>query len=181
MKLKQRTKRIMEWVGGSIVVPVVIVSLTDFINEKKPFETVIRSICWAADALYGFGMYEVLIWQVLAGIMSISLLTWIIMRLHKNKYDPNPAFLEYTEDKMHGYSWRWEWRKQGNDYAIIDLKMICPIHGIPLVHGFPYWECPHENCHHGYLYSPVDESLEDKVKFLIHDNAKANRFPKSPP
>ena len=88
-----------------------------------------------------------------------------------------PKFLEYTQDTILGYMWRWNWQK--NIYGQYDIENLCPVCSrcnTPLVESFSGYREKYKCLRCEMVYSKELPEFAH-VKMLISDNVRRKYFP----
>ena len=57
--------------------------------------------------------YKIKVWLLVVGIIILILIIFIFVKYldHNHRISIEPEFLEYTQDIILGYRWKWNWQK----------------------------------------------------------------------
>lgn len=164
---------------GSGLAVLLVTVVIDVVTAEKVFCTIKKILMAIWAALLYFLNFEIKVWWLLVGIAILILALWILVkRLESEQSAPaEPKFLEYTQDTILEYRWKWTWKRDYfGKYSIEQLQPICVHCGTPLVdspagYGGRY-TCL--RCKNG-----TNRPLPDfeHVKMMINDNVRRRYFP----
>lgn len=165
--------------GLVVLLVTVVIDVIDVFTAEKIFSTIKKILVAIRAALLYFLYLEIKVWWLSVGIAILILTLWIwTKRLDSKQSAPaEPKFLEYTQDIILEYRWKWTWKKDYfGKYSIDQLHPICAHCGTPLVdsqsgYGGRY-TCL--RCKNG-----TNRPLPDfkHVKIMISDNVRRRYFP----
>ena len=113
-----RRHRVAAWIGGSVIVPVVVGVIVEKIAPFGLADASKRCI-GALGSVLGYGL-TLPVWSFFA-LVGALLLTRRIMKSVKKPI--GPEFHEYVRDSFLGATWQWRWSR---DNSVIHLLSICP-------------------------------------------------------
>lgn len=162
-------------IGSGIILTI----LTDILKKETLFSTLEFFITKLWNILITFLTIDLKMWWVLAGmavLISVALIILQVLPL-KQQIKDAPKFLEYTNDKILEYEWKWYWVKDPwGKYKIDKLHPVCPQCETPLIHDFVgYGECYKcLRCNYG-----TNRQLPElaHVEMMISDNVRRKYFP----
>lgn len=163
---------------GSGLIVLVITVIIDMITAEKVFSTIKTILSIALKALLAFLNFELKMWWLLIGVAALIFALWICVKHQDSKQSvpTEPQFLEYKQDTLLGYKWKWTWGKDYfGKYSIEDLYPICMKCSTPLTYnctGYGRLKCL--RCDEVYQKALPEE---DDVKMLICDNVRRKYFP----
>ena len=122
--------------------------------------------------------YRIKVWWLLLGvIVLICIFSLFVMYLDHTQPTSNKEFLEYTQDTILDYKWKWNWQKDiYGKYCVENLYPVCSRCDTPLVENFYGYGGKYKclRCKEGYS-KPLPDF--ENVKMLIHDNVRRKYFP----
>lgn len=166
-------------IGGGLILSVILSVINDFVKKEQVFSTINTILSTICKVLLEILNYRIKVWWLLVGIIILILIIFIFVRYldytHRNSIEPE--FLEYTQDIILGYTWKWNWQKDiYGKYYIENLCPICSQCHTPLIeeligYGIHY-KCL--RCNREYYENMPDF---DNVKMMIADNVRRKYFP----
>lgn len=163
---------------GSGLVVLVITVIIDMITAEKVFNTIRNIFSFALKVLLVFLNFELKMWWLLIGVAALIFVLWIFIKYKDSRHlvSDEPQYLEYKQDTLVGYKWKWTWRKNYfGEYSIEDLHPICMKCSTPLTYNYTgYGRLKCLRC--GAVYQQELPEEED-VKMLIADNVRRKYFP----
>lgn len=172
--MKSRLKKFLmnPWtvtIGGGIVLSVVC----DLIKKESVFNTIKTIVSKVGKIITIILNFNIKVWWLLLGV---ALIIFVLVMYTKSLEHAEPQFLEYMQDELLGYKWRWTWQKDlYGKYRIDELHPICSKCETPLVENlYEYgdrYKCL--RCKEGY-----NKQLPEfeNVKILVHDNVRRKYF-----
>lgn len=165
-------------VGSGLIVMLVTI-IIDFLKAEKIFSTIKEVLIAVWTALLIIFNFEVKVWWLLVGILVLACALWIWVKYLDSKQSANsePQFLEYTQDMILGYKWKWTWAKNSwGKYDIEQLHPICSRCDTPLVYNEIGYGGTYTclRCNNG-TNRPMPNY--ENVKMLIRDNVRRKYFP----
>ena len=164
---------------GSGFVILLATIIIDLVTAEKMFSTIRKVLVAVWSFLLAVLNFELKVWWILIGVAVLIFALWVwSKRLDSKQPVPTtPKFLEYTQDTILEYKWKWIWKKDyWGKYSIDQLHPICSHCGTPLVdspsgYGGRY-TCL--RCKNG-----TNRPLPDfeHVKMMIIDNVRRRYFP----
>lgn len=144
-------------IGSSLIILAISV-INDLINKKQIFSTFMTVYRKSCNIIIAILNYRIRVWWLLLGMIILFLLFALYIKYIEltTKKQNEPDFLEYMQDVILGYEWRWTWEK--NYYGKYYVDALCPI----------CLRCEEE-------YSRPFPDLE-YVKMLISDNVRRRYF-----
>lgn len=96
-------------IGGGLILSIIISVINDLVKKEQVFSTIGTILSMIFNKLLTFLNYRIKIWWLLIGIIVfIILFILFVMYLDHTQTTPNkPEFLEYTQDILLGYKWKW--------------------------------------------------------------------------
>ena len=166
-------------IGGGLILSVIISVINDFVKKDQVFSTINTILSAICKVLLGILNYKIKVWWLLVGIIILILIIFIFVKYldHNHRISIEPEFLEYTQDIILGYKWKWNWQKDiYGKYCIEGLCPICSQCGTPLIeelrgYGIHY-KCL--RCNREYYENMPNF---DHVKIMITDNVRRKYFP----
>lgn len=160
---------------GVLLVTIVI----DIVTAEKIFSTIKKILAAIWTVLLAFLNFEIKVWWLLIGTAVLIFVLWVWGKYldSKQSVSAESEFLEYTQDTVLGYNWKWTWKKDSfGIYSIEQLHPICSQCGTPLVdsptgYGGRYI-CL--RCNNG-TNRPMPDF--EHVKMMISDNVRRRYFP----
>lgn len=176
--MKKKTKNFLmnPWVvtTGSGLIILLVTIIIDVITATKIFSTIGNLFAYIWKAIIIFMNFELKVWWVLIGIIILILILYLLAKyIDKQQSILNkPEFIEYTQDTILKYKWKWNWVKDSNGrYFIDNLYPICSYCDTPLSEStkdyFEEYTCLRCNKR---TTTPIP-NIED-VKMLIGDNIR---------
>lgn len=161
---------------GSGLVVLVMTVIIDMITAEKVFSTIKTIFSILVNAILAFLNFEIKVWWILIGIAALLLALWVWVKIRDSKVDTVTQFLEYNQDTVLGYTWKWVWEKNSfGKYSIEDLHPICQKCSTPLIYDYiGYGRAKCLRC--GKVYTN-DLPKVNEVKMLIYDNVRRKYFP----
>jgi len=170
-------KRIVKWLKspagisvGSTVLAFILTVIYDFLKNKPVLTTILIILKAIVKFFSSILNFQLKIWWVLLGIAFVIFILYIIYKVLEIKYSTTnlPPFMNYTEDIILHWSWKWVWEKQyDGKYDIEYLRPICPRCNTPLICNYFSYRCP--RCNHE-AHSDIPDL--DTVKIMIMDNVE---------
>lgn len=183
MKNKIKNFFMHPWIVGigTGTVVLILTVLVDLITAVKIFSTLQKVITVIWKAILAFLNYKLKVWWVLIGLAVVVFVLYLFVKYNeyeqKLKENNKPPFLEYTQDYILGYNWKWVWEKDiYGKYGAENLQPVCSHCKTPLVDDWGVYGrgCKCLRCNKIYNGSMPDF---DHVKMMIHDNVKRKYFP----
>lgn len=164
-------------IGSSLVIFVITI-IIDMITAEKVFSTIKVIFCLILKDSLAFLNFELKVWWLLIGGVVLIFILWGYGKYQDSKQSvlTKPQFLEYNQDRLLGYKWKWTWEKDYcGKYGIENLHPICSKCSTPLVYKYTgYGRLKCLRCGEVYQNELPDE---DEVKMLISDNVRRKYFP----
>lgn len=166
-------------VGGGLILSIIISVINDWVKKEQVFSTISTIVSMIFNTLCAILNYRIKVWWVLFGVI-VLIIIFVLLGLYSNytQTTPNKAeFLEYTQDTILGYKWKWNWQKDiYGKYGVENLHPICMQCDTPLVENIYGYGGKYKclRCGEGYP-KPLPEFAN--VKMLIHDNVRRKYFP----
>ena len=162
-------------VGGGLILSVILSIINDLIKDEQVFSTISDIF----SMFICFLNYKVKVWWLLLGLAIMICLSVLFLKYigHTVKTPDKPKFLEYTQDTILGYMWRWNWQK--NIYGQYDIENLCPVCSrcnTPLVESFSGYREKYKCLRCEMVYSKELPEFAH-VKMLISDNVRRKYFP----
>lgn len=176
--MKEKTNNLLmnPWVvtTGSGLIILLVTIIIDVITATKIFSTIGSLFVYIWKAIIVFMNFELKVWWVLIGIILLTFVLYLWAKYidcQESKFD-KPEFIEYTQDTILQYKWKWNWRKDSKDiYYISDIYPICPYCDTPLSDStkdfIGIYTCLRCNKR---TITPIPNI--DDVKMLIRDNIR---------
>lgn len=182
MKNKLKNFLMNSWtvtIGGGLTLSVIISVINDFVKKEQVFSTINTIFSTICKVLLVILNYRIKVWWLLLGIIILILIFFIFVKYldYTHTISIKPDFLEYTQDIILGYKWKWNWQKDiYGKYCIEGLCPICSQCDTPLIeelyrYGIHY-KCL--RCNKEYYENIPDF---DHVKMMITDNVRRKYFP----
>lgn len=180
--MKDKWKKIMmnSWIVsiGSGLVLAVISVICDLINKERVFSTISGVFTKVGNILVTMLNCRIKVGWLLLGVIVIVCLLVVYIKYLENttKKCSESDFLEYVQDTVLGYKWRWIWKKDYSvKYYVDDLCPICSRCGTPLIENFYGYGGKYKclRCEAGY--SKILPDFEN-VKMMISDNVRRKYF-----
>lgn len=180
--MKDKTKKFLmnPWtvtIGGGLVLSVLSV-IYDLIKQERVFSTISIIFTHVRNIVVMILNLNIKVWWLLLGIVVLIFVFWLYIKYleHTSPKHNEPPFLEYIQDVILGYKWRWTWKKDFyGKYYVDELHPICSRCETPLVENFhghgAIYKCL--RCQEGYNKRLPEL---DNVKMLISDNVRRKYF-----
>ena len=142
MKNKWKNFLMNPWtvtIGGGLILSTIISVINDFIKKEQVFSSIRMILSTTYKTFLAILNYRIRVWWLLLGvIILIFIFILFVMNLdHIQTTSSKPEFLEYTQDIILGYKWKWNWQKDiYGKYCIENLCPICSRCDTPLVENF---------------------------------------------
>ncbi len=176
MKKKTKSFLMNPWVvtTGSGLIILLVTIIIDVINATKIFSTIGNLFAYIWKAIIIFMNFELKVWWLLIGIILIFLILYLWAKYidYQQAMLNKPEFIEYTQDTILHYKWKWTWRKDSYGiYYISTIYPICPYCDTPLSDSTrdDWGEYTCLRCNKRTT-TPIP-NIED-VKMLISDNIR---------
>lgn len=166
-------------IGGGLILSIIISVINDLVKKEQVFSTIGTILSMIFNKLLTFLNYRIKVWWLLIGIIVfIILFILFVMYLDHTQTTPNkPEFLEYTQDILLGYKWKWNWQKDiYGKYCVENLCPICLQCDTPLVDNTYGYGGKYKCLRCGEEYSKPLPDFEH-VKMMISDNVRRKYFP----
>lgn len=168
-----------QWVVG-IGCPIIVAALTavyDFANKQKIFTTLWKIVSSVFRGIVGVLNLQFRLWWALVFVAVVVGILLLIARLKGPEFPSEPPFVEYTEDRIHGWKWSWDWEKKyDGKWGIENLFAHCPKCDTRMRHDTyeHNYRCP--RCGHQEYISR--SNISNDVKDVIYDNIDRKYFKK---
>ena len=180
MKDKRKKFWMNPWtvtIGGGLVVSVFSI-IYDVISKEQVFSTMRIIFIRARNIIVMILNFNIKVWCLLLGVAGLILVLWLYIKYleHNSPKHNEPPFLEYVQDVILEYKWRWTWKKDFyGKYYVDELHPICSRCGTPLVEDFHGYGAIYKclRCQEGYNKRLPEL---DNVKMLISDNVRRKYF-----
>lgn len=180
MKIRKFLKN--PWVIGicTAIFGALVSLLFDRINGKVVFSTLWGILSGAWNIILSVLNFRLKVWWIIVGLIVIFAVLCLIAKYNEKKNEYNersaPSFLDYTKDRLQGWHWEWNWRKNYyGKYEIEGLHPVCEDCGSPLVDGANYYCYECVRCRKQYTESIPDYN---NIKIYILDNVKRDLYPR---
>ena len=136
MKEKWKNFLMNPWtvtIGSSLIISAISV-IYDLANKKQIFSTMITVFKKICDIFQAILNYRIRVWWLMLGIIILILLIVLYSKYVATtmKKQNEPDFLEYMQDMILGYKWRWKWEK--DYYGKYNVAGLYPICSLSLIH-----------------------------------------------
>jgi hypothetical protein len=160
---------------GTILLTIVSDSIAEKTKEIPILNNVVFFFRWLYRKVAKFLNLEVKMWVIIVFFLLAYLIWSWSKRLAKYSAPP-PAFYNYTSDRFHNWTWKWNWQKLPEGWKIKDLAPYCTQCDVELgMNTFAGTaRCP--SCHTEYGYygtSQPFEPISDAERLV---RAKANKM-----
>lgn len=182
MKNKWKSFLMNPWtvtIGGGLILSVIISVINDFIKKEEIFSTISVILLTIYKKILLILNYRIKVWWLILGVIALVCIFFLfVMYLDHTQPTSNKSeFLEYTQDTILGYKWKWNWQKDiYGKYCVENLYPVCSRCDTPLVENFYGYGGKYKclRCEEGYSKPLPDYQ---NVKMLIHDNVRRKYFP----
>lgn len=182
MKSKIKNFLMNPWtvsIGAGLIVLFVTIAI-DLITAVAILSTLKKVITTIWTGILAFLNYKLKVWWVLIGVAVVVFGLYLYVKYieyeQKLKENNKPPFLEYTQDFILGYNWKWVWVKNiYGEYGAENLQPVCSHCKTPLVDNWGVYGKGYKCLRCNKIYSSSIPDF-DHVKIMIHDNTKRKYF-----
>ncbi|HJC49250.1 MAG TPA: hypothetical protein H9754_01495 [Candidatus Anaerostipes avistercoris] len=165
-------------VGGGLILSIFLSVINDLVKKEQVFNTISRILSTIFNVCIMLLNRKIKIWWLLLGIVVFIILSILFVRcLNHTQTTPNkPEFLEYTQDTILGYKWKWNWQKDiYGKYYVENLCPICLQCDTPLVDNTYGYRGKYKCLRCGEEYFKTLPDFKH-VKMMIGDNVRRKYF-----
>ncbi len=152
-----------------VVIGFVLTVIYDYAKGKNFPSTLVFILSSIWKGVISFLNLNLKVWWILLGIIALILIFIFIVFILSSRETSTAEWLQYKEDTIDGFHWKWRWGKDDDGlFNICDLHPVCSRCNTPYVPANDYRGgpiCP--RCKH----RPYNQLPDlDNVEVIIRDN-----------
>jgi len=141
----------------------------DYFKSNPFLSTIGKFFKFIYHSIIGFLTFDIKVWWILCFFIVLIIAICLINVFQKNDTtikEELPKFIEYKEDWIKGYDFKWNWYKNNGQWTLGHITVKCPKCQTPMNPNYAqYYRCP--RCNH----EPENQIMMNDIRSIIIDNS----------